>query len=320
MLYVVLCFSLLVFNVALIAVFGGTIGGMIDVPSVFVVASTFFMVLLSSGGLRDFFVGLRIAVSKKEYPALQIARSETAVSLVMQAVPASAGMVLFLCLSMLLSIWKDTGSFGPVMALALLSLFYSGELVFFLLFVKNSLKRKKSLCRKERLPNREIVLSKVPCIPYVSFVCFFPVLFFLLSIEDTFLLSNYMDSLSERIPLLCVFVVFLPYIALLLGRSFVPYMNALSCGFKRRNSLSPAKLSEARAALNFAMLVRFSGTSSAAILMAIGTLSTLESAEQAFVSFSYPLFLLSIPFALSLLHLPLRARIENALLSYQYPA
>jgi hypothetical protein len=54
--------------------------------------------------------------------------------------------------------------------------------------------------------------------------------------------------------------------------------------------------------------------------MSIGTLSTLESAEQAFVSFSYPLFLLSIPFALSLLHLPLRTRIENALLSYQYPA
>ena len=311
MTYIISIAFIFIASIATITLGGGSIGGTIDIPSMFVMLATIFTVLIAASSVRDFFRGLKIAVSKKEFSALQIAQSLNAVSLVIQSLLCACAMIGFLCLAMILSFWGDTGSWGVVIALGLLTLFYTGEILLILLPVKSLLSKKLSSCKKS--PSQEcFVFAKLPFKPFIAFAIGMVVLFFLLTLGHTFVLSDFSPQLISQIPLMLVFLLGSSYLFLVPAKLFVPFLNALKIGIKTKSSENLQSLSEARRALNFVIILRFALAFCGAVLVTVVSLNSLEDADMARFMFSVSLILVSLSFLSALLLLPIRARIEKA--------
>ena len=125
--YIISIAFILIASIATITLGGGSIGGTIDIPSMFVMLSTIFTVLIAANSVKDFFRGLKIAVSKKDFSALQIAQSLNAVSLVIQSLLCICGMIAFLCLAMIINLSDEKSVLGVLIALGLLTLFTPGR-------------------------------------------------------------------------------------------------------------------------------------------------------------------------------------------------
>lgn len=310
--YIISITFIFVTSMVTIRLGGGSIGGTIDIPSVFVMLSTIFTVLVASSSVKDFFRGLKIVVSRKEVPALQVAQSLNAVSLVVQSLLCVCGMICFLCLAMILAFWGDTGSWGVVIALGLLTLFYTGEILLILLPVKYLLYRLLSSCKKS--PCQEsFVFAKLPLKPFITFAVGITVLFFLLTLEHTFVLSDFSPWLISKIPAMVFFLLGSSYLFLVPSKLFVPFLHALRIGCRVKSFENLQTLSEARRALNFVILVRFALAFCGAVLVSVVSLNSLEDAEEARNMFSIGLVLVSLSFCSVLLLLPVRARIEKTI-------
>ena len=310
MVYIFTIAFILITSTATLAFCGGTIGCMIDIPSMFVMLATIFTVLLASNSVRDFFRALKIAASKKDFPALQIAQSLTALSLVIQSLLCVAGMILCLCIAMLLSLIENTSVFGPIIALALLTIFYTGEILLILLPVKSVLYKKLSALKK--IPSQErFAFSKLPARPIIAFLAGLAVLFFLLTIGHTFVLSDYVDGLLSSLPAMILFLLLASYFFLIPSKLFFPYLLALKIGVSTHSSENIQNLSEARRAVNFVILVRFALSACAAILLSVCTLNSLEDASVIPLRFGIPLLLIALSFLSVLFLLLVRARIEK---------
>lgn len=311
MTYIISIAFIFIASIATITLGGGSIGGTIDIPSMFVMLSTIFTVLIAANSVKDFFRGLKIAVSKKDFSALQIAQSLNAVSLVIQSLLCACGMIDFLCLAMILAFWGDTGSWGVVIALGLLTLFYTGEILLILLPVKSLLYKRLSSCKKSS-SQENFVFAKLPFKLFVAFAVGMVVLFFLLTLGHTFVLSDFSPQMISQIPLMLVFLLGSSYIILVPSKLFVPFLNALKIGFKTKSSENLQSLSEARRALNFVILVRFALAFCGAVLVAVVSLNSFEDADEARFMFSVSLILVSLSFLSALFLLTIRARIEKA--------
>ena len=310
MVYIITIAFIFVTSLVTIALCGGSIGGTIDIPSVFVVLATLFMVLIASSSVRDFFRALKIAASKKDFSALQIAQSLNSVSLVIQSLLCAVGMILCLCIAMLLSLADDKGSFGPVIALALLTIFYTGEILLILLPVKSVLYKKLSVLKKS--PSQgAFVFSKLPAKPFLAFAVGVVVLFFLLTLGHTFVLSDYVEGLLSSVPAMILFLLLASYLFLVPSKLLFPYLSALKIGISARSPENIQSLSEARRAVNFVILVRFALSACAAVLLSVCTLNSLEDASVIPLRFGIPLLLIAVSFLSALFLLPIRAKIDK---------
>lgn len=309
--YIISIAFILIASIATITLGGGSIGGTIDIPSMFVMLSTIFTVLIAANSVKDFFRGLKIAVSKKDFSALQIAQSLNAVSLVIQSLLCACGMIDFLCLAMIINLSDEKSVLGVLIALGLLTLFYTGEILLILLPVKSLLSKKLSSCKKS--PTQEcFVFAKLPFKPFIAFAIGITVLFFLLTLGHTFVLSDFPPELISHIPFMLIFLFGSSYIILVPSKLFVPFLNALKIGFKTKSSENLQSLSEARRALNFVILVRFALAFCGAVLVAVVSLNSFEDADEARFMFSVSLILVSLSFLSALFLLTIRARIEKA--------
>lgn len=311
MIYIFTIGFIFITSLATLALCGGSVGGTIDIPSMFVILASLFTVLIASNSVRDFFRSLKIASSKKDFSALHIAQSLTAVSLVIQSLLCAAGMILCLCIAMLLSLSDDKSSFGPVIALALLTIFYTGEILLVLLPVKSVLYKKLSAFKKTP-SQKSFVFSKIPCKPIVAFAVGIVVLFFLLTLGHTFVLSDYVDGLLSSVPAMILFFLLSSYLFLLAAKLFFPYISALKNGISTHSSENIQNLSEAKRAVNFVILVRFTLSACAAVLLTVCTLNSLSDKSLLPFRFGIPLIFLALSFLSALFLLPVRARIEKA--------
>ena len=309
--YIISIAFILIASIATITLGGGSIGGTIDIPSMFVMLSTIFTVLIAANSVKDFFRGLKIAVSKKDFSALQIAQSLNAVSLVIQSLLCICGMIAFLCLAMIINLSDEKSVLGVLIALGLLTLFYTGEILLILLPVKSLLYRKLSSCKKS--PSQEsFVFAKLPFKPFITFAIGMVMLFFLLTLGHTFVLSDFSPQLISQIPLMVVFLLGSSYLFLVPAKLFVPFLNALKIGIKTKSSENLQSLSEARRALNFVILVRFALAFCGAVLFSVNVFGSLEDASAVPLKFPIPLILIALSFCSALFLLPIRARIEKA--------
>ena len=218
MVYIITISFIFIVSIVTIVIEGGTIGGTIDFPSMFVIVSTISMILFASNSWRDFFRAFKIVVSKKNYPALQIAHSMNSVSLVIDSLLCSCGMIVFLCLAMVINFSGDTQSWGVILALGLLTIFYTGEILLILYPLKSILYKKLSFLKKS--PVQEIfVFSSIP---------FKPILVFFIGLLVLFLLvcRHIWPSLSYSRPCAACRAS-PPGYALCLGRKNFPFF----CGF-----------------------------------------------------------------------------------------
>ena len=308
MAYIISFAFILVASIATIVIGGTSIGGTIDIPSAFVVLSTIFTVLIAASSVKDFFRGLKIAVSKKDFSALQIAQSLNAVSLVIQSFLCACGMIAFLCAAMIVNFWNDTGSWGVFIALGLLTLFYTGEILLILLSVKSLLYKKLASCKKS--PSQEkFVFAKLPAKPFVAFAVGIAVLFSFLALIRILVLTDFSLRLFSLLPAILIFLLGSSYLFLFAAKLFVPYLNALKIGFKTKSSENLQSLSEARRALNFVILVRFALAFCGAALISVVSFDSFEDLP---FRFSLSLVLVALSFLSALLFLPIRARIEKA--------
>lgn len=316
MAYIISFAFILVASIATIVIggtsIGGTsIGGTIDIPSAFVVLSTIFTVLIATSSVKDFFRGLKIAVSKKDFSALQIAQSLNAVSLVIQSLLCACGMIAFLCAAMIVNFWNDTGSWGVFIALGLLTLFYTGEILLILLPVKSLLYKKLASCKKS--PSQEkFIFAKLPAKPFVAFAVGIAVLFSFFALIRILVLTDFSPRLISLVPAILIFLLGSSYLFLVPAKLFVPLLNALKIGIKTKSSENLQVLSEARRALTFVILVRFALAFCGAVLFSVNALGTLEDASAVPLKFPIPLILIALSFCFALLLLVIRARIEKA--------
>lgn len=302
---------ILIASIATITLGGGSIGGTIDIPSMFVMLSTIFTVLIAANSVKDFFRGLKIAVSKKDFSALQIAQSLNAVSLVIQSLLCICGMIAFLCLAMIINLSDEKSVLGVLIALGLLTLFYTGEILLILLPVKSLLYKRLSSCKKS--PSQEnFIFAKLPFKPFIAFAVGMVVLFSLLTLGHTFVFSDFSPQMISQIPLMVVFLLGSSYLFLVPAKLFVPFLNALKIGIKTKSSENLQVLSEARRALTFVILVRFALAFCGAVLFSVNALGTLEDASAVPLKFPIPLILIALSFCSALLLLVIRARIEKA--------
>ena len=309
--YIISIAFILIASIATITLGGGSIGGTIDIPSMFVMLSTIFTVLIAANSVKDFFRGLKIAASKKDFSALQIAQSLNAVSLVIQSLLCICGIIAFLCLAMIINLSDEKSVLGVLIALGLLTLFYTGEILLILLPVKSLLYRKLSSCKKS--PSQEsFVFAKLPFKPFITFAIGMVMLFFLLTLGHTFVLSDFSPQLISQIPLMVVFLLGSSYLFLVPAKLFVPFLNALKIGFKTKSSENLQSLSEARRALNFVILVRFALAFCGAVLFSVNVFGSLEDASAVPLKFPIPLILIALSFCSALFLLTIRARIEKA--------
>ncbi|MBQ9205946.1 MAG: hypothetical protein IJ158_04460 [Treponema sp.] len=311
MIYTIPILFIFISSIITVIVTGGTIGGTIDIPSFFVMFTTLFTMLIASNSVKDFFRALKIVVSKKDYSALQIAQSLNAVSLVITSVVVVCGMIACLSIAMLLAFLDDTPRFGPVVALGLLTLFYMGEMLLILIPVKSILYKKLSAFKRSPT-NDAFVFSKIPAKPYISFVAGLIVLFLLLSIQSTFLLSDYPPRLLSFVPAMLLFLVAASILLLVPAKLFRAYLTALKLSILPSASEQIAQLAEARRAVNFVILIRFALAACGGVLLMIGTLNRLDDVSQIPFEFSIPLLLAAVSFLSALFLLIVRARIEKA--------
>ena len=311
MTYIISIAFIFIASIATITLGGGSIGGTIDIPSMFVMLSTIFTVLIAANSVKDFFRGLKIAVSKKDFSALQIAQSLNAVSLVIQSLLCICGMIAFLCLAMIINLSDEKSVLGVLIALGLLTLFYTGEILLILLPVKSLLYRKLSSCKKSP-SQKSFVFAKLPFKPFITFAIGMVMLFFLLTLGHTFVLSDFSPQLISQIPLMVVFLLGSSYLFLVPAKLFVPFLNALKIGFKTKSSENLQSLSEARRALNFVILVRFALAFCGAVLFSVNVFGSLEDASAVPLKFPIPLILIALSFCSALFLLTIRARIEKA--------
>lgn len=309
--YIISIAFILIASIATITLGGGSIGGTIDIPSMFVMLSTIFTVPIAANSVKDFFRGLKIAVSKKDFSALQIAQSLNAVSLVIQSLLCICGMIAFLCLAMIINLSDEKSVLGVLIALGLLTLFYTGEILLILLPVKSLLYKRLSSCKKS--PSQEnFIFAKLPFKPFIAFAVGMVVLFSLLTLGHTFVFSDFSPQMISQIPLMVVFLLGSSYLFLVPAKLFVPFLNALKIGIKTKSSENLQVLSEARRALTFVILVRFALAFCGAVLFSVNTLGTLEDASAVPLKFPIPLILIALSFCSALLLLVIRARIEKA--------
>ena len=311
MVFVVTLVFLFAGTTAFLLASGGTFGGAIDIPSMFVVVTTIFMSLVGGGCVRDFFRALKIAASKKEFPPRHLTRAESAVNLVMHSLLASCGMVLFMCATMLLSLWADKSSFGPVLALGLLTVLYTAEVITVLLPVKSILHKKISKSAVHEHSESLSSMRNIPLVPVLSFLIGITIFFFLISIQDTFLLSNYPEELMEIVPLVLLGLVLSSYVFLFAGKMLGSFFRALGIGLCLKNSATKNEIEEASRAINFAITIRIILACAFAVIRIICVFSTVESREDLPFEFSVPLIFIATAFFSALFLLPIRTRIEK---------
>jgi len=310
MVYIITISFIFIVSIVTIVIEGGTIGGTIDFPSMFVIVSTISMILVASNSWRDFYRAFKIVVSKKNYPALQIAHSMNSVSLVIDSLLCSCGMIVFLCLAMVINFSGDTQSWGVILALGLLTIFYTGEILLILYPLKSILYKKLSFLKKS--PVQEIfVFSSIPFKPILVFFIGLLVLFLLLTIEHTFVFSDFSIRVLSFVPFIIFFLLGSSYLFLFPSKLFLPYLTALRIAFKTSSSETLQQLSESRRALNFVILVRFALSFFGGVLITINILGSLGSAVDIPLRFPIPLLLIAVSFLSALFLVIVRSRIDK---------
>ncbi len=289
---------------------GGNILWTIDIPSFFVMLITTFTVLIGSDSAMDFLKGIRMAVSKKSFLPLQLARSISAISLVIQSVLCACFMMVFLCIALILLLWEGKYRMGPILALGLVSILYAGEMLIILLSAKSVLRKKLSAFGGS--PSDEnVTMSKLPGKPYLVFAIGIPLLFLALSIDDIFLLSDYPATLVKLIPFMLLFLYGASYILLLAGKLLKTYFKALSIGCGTSCNDTRKQLEDYAHAVNFVIATRLALSFCAAVLISLITLGTLERGEELPFLLSIPVVLIGLTFLSVLFLFPLRCRIKK---------
>lgn len=309
---------IMVSSVVLLISFGGTVGGTIDIPSLFVMLVTVFEGLAAGGLVRDFFRGLKISASKKNFSALETANSLAAVNLVMRMVLVSALATTFLCLAMLLSIWDDKGAWGKVLALGLITLLYSAETEIVLVCVRAKIQKKLAAFKTSVSGEKSVEISKIPLLPVISFLAGGIALFLLLSIGRTFVLADFMPGTLGKLPLMLVLLILGSYILMIPSRSLIPFFRALKFAVLPKTEETPARFSQGRKAVFQAIFLRTALSFFGAVILAVCALNSVENPDEAAHAFSIPLILLFAPFLSAIFLLPISARIEKAMNSKLY--
>ncbi len=280
----------------------------IDIPSFFVMLIMALTVLVGSNSIMDFLNGTKMAVAKRSFPPLQIARSISAVSLVIQSALSACFMMVFFCIAMILSLWEEKYRMGPILALGLVSMLYTGELLIILLSAKSVL-RKKLSAFGESPSEAAVTLPKLPGKPYLVFIAGIPLLFGALSIGGIFLLSDYPAKLIKLVPFMLLFLCCASYILLFAGKLFQTYFKALALGCRTSCSDERKQIEDYIQAIDFAIAVRLALGFCAAVLISLITMGTLENADDISFLFSIPIVLIGLSFLSILLLLPLRCRL-----------
>ena len=293
-----------------------TLAAFIDVPSFLTVLITACMVLAGSGSARDFLRGLRLAVSKKECEAGLARRSVLAVSLVIQALLCASLMMAFLCAAMLLTLWEQKGEWGVKMALGLLSVYGSAVVALVLLPVRARLQKKAG----QSVPDggasdvASIFVSvREPFLPYISFAVGMFVLFLLLAVTKTLLLSDFPMELLQTVPKLVAFLLGSSYVFLFASGLFKAFFCALKLAAKKDVHAEAADLEAACRAVNAVILVRFALAVAGAVFLVVKVLFNMEEGGNPALALSVPLVLVSLAFLSALFLLPVRSRIQRML-------
>ena len=287
---------------------GGHFLWTIDIPSLFVVLITALTVLVGSNSVMDFLNGIKMAASKKSFPPLQLARSIRAFSLVIQSALCACFMMVFLCIAMILFLWEEKYRMAPILALGLISILYTGELLIILLSATSVL-RKKLTAFGESPSETAVTLPKLPGKPYLVFIAGIPLLFCALSIGDIFLMTDYPSDLIKLVPFMLLFLYGASYILLFAGKLFQTYFKALGIGCRTSCSDGIRQLEDYTHAVDFVIAIRLALGFCAAVLIAHIILGTLESTDDISFLFSIPIVLIGLSFLSVLLLLPLRCRL-----------
>lgn len=135
--------GILIFIVFLVvlALFTGSPASFIDIPSILVILGISLPMLMASGLFSDFLRGIRIMGQKTNtYSAIELKKSETAVSLMIKLVLLSGIFGSTVGTIALLSQLNDAGKIGQHFAIALITLFYSLFILFILLPIQAKIK------------------------------------------------------------------------------------------------------------------------------------------------------------------------------------
>ncbi len=339
MFYIVSLLFLLFSTVVLLFCGHATLGGLLDIPSLFVVVITFFTVLLASDSVKAFFSGLKISASRKQSSALKVAESGRAVSLVIHAILLSALTVVFLCLAGVFCRLKDKDTIGILMALGLLTILYASEILVILLPVKMSLKRKLTGC-KPALAGEETLRAEGTCCKsdsagegslsqkksafrarplklLVSFISGFALLYLLLHFTRTFSLLEFQGIVLKRIALFFPVLIAASYIFLCPLKFFKPFITALKLVFfnkkpdfyKTQGSLEELKQSEL--SLTYLMVFRLVFSFFLASLFAVVEMMDFSEAFDLEVKFSLPLLFVAFAGFSDLFLLVVRTKIKR---------
>ena len=297
-----------------------TVGGFVDVPSAFVVAITIFTALIATNSIRDFFRALKVAISKKEYAAFQISNSITAVTLVIHSLFAVAGFFLFVNGSILISLWDSKSEWGVYMALALLTLFYAGEIIIVLIPVKYLLQKKLFTKKRSLELKKQYNFSKIPCLFFIIFLLGFAFLFLLLTATNIFVVTNYPLEIANSLIKMYIFLVVTSYIILFSAKLFIAYFRAIKICVTGKCNESLLQLTESKNAVLLTIILRFLFAVIGAVFLFIRILSNIENAQEAQFQFCCLLFLIALSFFNALYLLLIHARIEKCITFKLYSA